>query len=63
MGADDWKRTADLMNDKAEILARSGIQAGYHNHGFDFMPGGKGRQERRYDILLERTDPSSSTLS
>jgi sugar phosphate isomerase/epimerase len=55
MGADDWKRTADLMNDKAELLARSGIRVGYHNHGFDFVPVENGKSG--YDILLERTDP------
>jgi sugar phosphate isomerase/epimerase len=55
MGADDWKRTADLMNEKAQILARSGIRVGYHNHGFDFVPVEQGKSG--YDILLERTDP------
>jgi sugar phosphate isomerase/epimerase len=55
MSADDWKRTADLINEKAEILARSGIRVGYHNHGFDFAPVQNGRSG--YDILLERTDP------
>jgi sugar phosphate isomerase/epimerase len=55
MGADDWKRTADLMNEKAEVLARSGIRVGYHNHGFDFVPVANGKSG--YDILLERTDP------
>lgn len=55
MSADDWKRTADLLNEKAEILARSGIRVGYHNHGFDFVPVANGRSG--YDILLERTDP------
>jgi sugar phosphate isomerase/epimerase len=55
MGADDWRRTADLLNEKAQILARSGIRVGYHNHGFDFVPVEKGKSG--YDILLERTDP------
>lgn len=55
MSADDWKRTADQMNEKAEILARSGIRVGYHNHGFDFVPVANGKSG--YDILLERTDP------
>jgi sugar phosphate isomerase/epimerase len=55
MGADDWRRTADLMNEKAEILARSGIRVGYHNHGFDFVPLEQGKSG--FDILWERTDP------
>lgn len=55
MRGDDWKRTADLMNEKAQILARSGIRVGYHNHGFDFVPVEQGKSG--YDMLLERTDP------
>jgi sugar phosphate isomerase/epimerase len=53
--ADDWKRTADLLNEKAAILARSGIRLAYHNHGFDFSPVDHGKSG--FDILLERTDP------
>jgi sugar phosphate isomerase/epimerase len=53
--ADDWKRTADLINEKAEVLARSGMRVGYHNHGFDFAAVEHGKSG--FDILLERTDP------
>lgn len=52
--ADDWKRTADLLNEKGQVLARSGIRVGYHNHGFDFAPIEHGKSG--FDILLERSD-------
>jgi len=52
---DDWKRTADVLNEKAAVLERSGIRTAYHNHAMDFhpLPGGS----NGYHILLERTDP------
>jgi sugar phosphate isomerase/epimerase len=52
---DDWKRTADLLNEKAAVLERSGIRTAYHNHAMDFqpLPGGT----NGYQVLLERTDP------
>jgi sugar phosphate isomerase/epimerase len=52
--ADDWKRTADLLNEKAAILARSGIRMAYHNHGVDFNP--LPNSMTGYDIMLARTD-------
>lgn len=54
--ADDWKRAADLLNDRATRLAKSGVGLAYHNHAFEFLPlagGGTG-----YDLLLARTDPA-----
>jgi sugar phosphate isomerase/epimerase len=53
--ADDWKRTADFLNEKGAALATSGIRLAYHNHGMDFgpLPGGT----NGYRILIERTDP------
>lgn len=56
MTADDWKRTADLLNRSAANLARSGIRFAYHNHSAEFLPlpgGGNG-----YDLLLANTDPA-----
>ena len=52
---DDWKRTADMLNEKAAVLERSGIQTAYHNHALDFhpLPGGA----NGYHVLIERTDP------
>ena len=54
--ADDWKRCADLLDDRARTLAKAGVGLTYHNHGFEFMPlagGGTG-----YDLLLKHTDPA-----
>lgn len=53
--ADDWKRTADLLNDKAAALAKHGLRLAYHNHGMDFLalPGGT----NGFRLLVERTDP------
>ena len=53
--ADDWLRTADLLNEKGAILARAGLRIGYHNHAAEFarLPGGKSG----YELLLANTDP------
>lgn len=53
--ADDWKRTADFLNEKGAALAALGVRLAYHNHGMDFapLPGGT----NGYRILVERTDP------
>ncbi len=59
-GIDGWKRTADLLNEKAAALAPHGIRVGYHNHNIEFAPlagagsgGGTG-----WDILVRETDPA-----
>jgi len=53
--ADDWKRTADFLNDKGALLAKQGLRLGYHNHAFDFLalPGGT----NGFRLLVEHTDP------
>jgi sugar phosphate isomerase/epimerase len=53
--AEDWLRTADVLNEHAEYLARSNVRLGYHNHGIEFVPLPDGRTG--YDILIERSDP------
>jgi sugar phosphate isomerase/epimerase len=55
MGLDDFKRTAERMNEVGKAAKAAGLQYAYHNHNFEFvkMPdGGPG-----YDILLKETDP------
>jgi sugar phosphate isomerase/epimerase len=52
---DDWKRTADMLNEKAAVLERSGIRIAYHNHAMDFHPLPAGANG--YHVLLEHTDP------
>ena len=59
MTADDWKANADFLNDKAAILARSGVRLGYHNHNFEFAPLGS---TNGLEILLQRTDPKLVTF-
>ena len=53
--ADDWKRTADFLNEKGTALGKLGVRLAYHNHGMDFaqLPDGT----NGYRILVERTDP------
>jgi sugar phosphate isomerase/epimerase len=53
--ADDWKRTADFLNQQAHLLAKHGLRLGYHNHGFEFLPLPGGTDG--YHLLAERTDP------
>ena len=51
---DDVKRVADEYNKMGELAAKSGIQQGLHNEGFELSHvNGK----RTYDILLELLDP------
>jgi len=50
---DDYKKLVDLFNSAGERLNKAGIQFGYHNHDFEFMPM-EGRLP--YDIILAGTD-------
>ena len=54
-GADGWKRTAALLNDKAAALRPHGIQLGYHNHNIEFAAVGA---TTGWDILVRETDPA-----
>lgn len=54
--ADIWQRVTDTLN-KAGATARSaGIQMGYHNHHFEFVPTASGVMP--LDLLLDRCDPA-----
>lgn len=55
-GADHWKRTATLLNERAAALKPFGISLGYHNHNMEFapLPGGT----TGWEILMKETDPS-----
>jgi sugar phosphate isomerase/epimerase len=53
-GADHWKKTADLLNEKATALKSAGIDVGYHNHNLEFAPLGT---TTGWEILTARTDP------
>jgi sugar phosphate isomerase/epimerase len=52
---DDWKRTADLLNEKGAALASQGLRLAYHNHGLEFIPLPGDTNGLR--TLIEHTDP------
>ncbi len=54
MTADDWQRTAALLNAKGAALAREGLKLAYHNHNAEFTRHGA---QTAYDLLLANTDP------
>ena len=55
MTAEDFKRTAERMNEVGKAAKAAGLQYAYHNHNFEFekMPDGS----PAYDLLLKETDP------
>ncbi len=53
-GADIWKRTAALLNEKAQGLKPHGINVGYHNHNMEFAAVGN---TTGWDILMAEFDP------
>lgn len=55
MTADDWRRTADLLNQKGAALEREGLKLAYHNHNAEFA---KRESKTGYELLLESTDPN-----
>jgi sugar phosphate isomerase/epimerase len=54
-GTDIWKRTASLLNQRAEALKPLGITVAYHNHNIEFMPIG---DTSGWKIITGETDPS-----
>ncbi|CCH52126.1 Xylose isomerase domain protein TIM barrel [Fibrisoma limi BUZ 3] len=53
---DDWKRIADGFNRDGELVRKSGLKFGYHNHDYSFKPlDGQIPQE----FLLANTDPKN----
>ena len=57
--ADHWKRTAELLNERASALRPYGIRLGYHNHNVEFVPIGK---STGWEILADATDPKLVTF-
>lgn len=51
---EDVKRIADEYNKMGELAAKSGVQQGLHNEGFELS---KVNGKRTYDLLLELLDP------
>lgn len=54
--ADEWRDLAAEFNRIGEVVARAGLEFGYHNHAHEFEDLGGG--VTGYDILLEETDPA-----
>jgi len=54
---DGWKRAAELFNRAGETSQKAGIQFGYHNHSFEFVPADSLGGKLPYDFLLAETDP------
>ena len=53
-GADLWKESAALLNEKGQALRPLGMNVGYHNHNIEFAPIGK---TSGWDILWRETQP------
>ncbi len=53
--ADDFKRIAEYFNECNKVCRRNGVEFGYHNHGYTFMPVDG---QIPMDILMENTDES-----
>jgi sugar phosphate isomerase/epimerase len=53
-GADHWRRTAALLNEKAAVLRPLGVSLGYHNHNIEFAPV---ENTTGWNILVQETDP------
>jgi sugar phosphate isomerase/epimerase len=59
---DGYKRAADLFNKAGEASRKAGIQFGYHNHFWEFLPDKALGDKLPYDFLLESTDPANLTM-
>lgn len=51
---DDFKRIADIFNEKGAVCKQHGIRFGYHNHDYTFKPIDGVMPQ---DVLMENTDP------
>jgi len=52
---DNYKLIAERLNKAGELCIKSGLNVGYHNHGFEFDKQG---DTTGYEILLAETDPN-----
>ena len=57
-----WKRAAELFNKAGEASKKAGIQFGYHNHSFEFIPADSLGGKLPYDFLLAETNPKLVTM-
>ena len=54
---DGWKQVADAFNKAGEASKKAGVQFGYHNHTFEFVPDSNLGGKLPYDFLLANTEP------
>ena len=59
---DGYKRAAELFNKAGEACHKAGVQFGYHNHFWEFLPDKNLGDKLPYDFLLESTDPANLTM-
>lgn len=52
---DMYKKVAERLNVAGELCIKSGLNVGYHNHGFEFDKHG---DTTGFDVLLNETDPN-----
>jgi len=52
--ADDYKKTAETLNQIGEACKKAGFVFGYHNHDFEFATFG---DETGFDLLFKETAP------
>ncbi|HET6931919.1 MAG TPA: sugar phosphate isomerase/epimerase [Candidatus Acidoferrum sp.] len=60
--ADGYKRAAELFNKAGEATQKAGIQFGYHNHFWEFLPDKNLGDKLPYDFLLESCAPANLTM-
>jgi sugar phosphate isomerase/epimerase len=58
---DDWKRTAQQLNDAGRVTQKHGLKVIVHNHTAEFAPLADASR-RPYDVLLAETDPALVAL-
>lgn len=56
---DDVKRNLDVVSAAGELCAQSGVQFGYHNHNWEFIPVDG---VVPYELFLSQTDPDHVTF-
>lgn len=52
---DDFKRLADLFNEKGKVCKQNGLRFAYHNHAYSFQ---ELEGQIPQDVLMQNTDPA-----
>ena len=51
---DEFKKAADLFNQKGQVCKKAGIRFAYHNHDYSFKPV---EGQLPQDVMMQNTDP------